>query len=96
MIFEWDEKKAVTNEKKHGVSFHEASTVFGDPLAITFDDPDHSAEERRFITIGASTQLRLLFVAHADHGTDRVRIISARLATRGETNAYQERNAKRQ
>ena len=96
VIYEWDPGKAADNQRKHGVSFDEAATVFLDPLAETFDDPDHSAEERRFITIGASMQLRLLFVAHADHGTDRVRIISARLATRGETNAYQERNAKRQ
>jgi len=69
--------------------------VFLDPLAETFDDPDHSLEEHRLITIGASTAQRLLFVAHADRGTDRVRIISARLATRGETNAYQERASTR-
>lgn len=96
MIYEWDPDKSADNQRKHGVSFDEATTVFLDPLAETFDDPDHSADERRFITIGASTQQRLLFVAHADHGIDRVRIISARLATRGETNAYQERSAKRQ
>jgi uncharacterized protein len=71
-------------------------TVFLDPLAETFDDPDHSADERRSITIGVSTQQRLLFTAHADRGVDRVRIISARLATRGEAHAYQERSAKRE
>ena len=96
MIYEWDPVKAVDNERKHRVSFDEAKTVFLDPFAETFDDPDHSADERRFITIGASTEQRLLFVAHADSGADRVRVISARLATRGETYAYQERSAKRQ
>ena len=96
MIYEWDAAKAAANKRKHGVSFEEAQTVFLDPFAETFDDPDHSADERRFITIGASTRQRLLFVAHADRGVDRVRIISARLATRGETHAYQERSAKRQ
>ena len=95
MIYEWDQAKAADNERKHGVPFDEAATVFLDPLAETFDDPDHSADERRFITIGESTQRRLLFVAHADRGVDRVRIISARPATRGETNAYQERRTKR-
>ena len=95
MIYVWDPAKAADNKRMHGVSFEEAQTVFLDPFAETFDDPDHSADERRFITIGASTQQRLLFVAHADRGVDRVRIISARLATRGETHAYQERNAKR-
>ena len=94
MIYEWDAQKAADNERKHGVTFDEARTVFLDPLAETFDDPDHSVDERRFITIGISTQPRVLFVAHADRGEDRVRIISARPATRGETNAYQERSRK--
>lgn len=96
MIYEWDPVKAAANERKHGVSFDEAKTVFLDPFAETFDDPDHSADERRSITIGMSTQPRLLFIAHADRDVDRVRIISARLATRGETHAYQERSAKRE
>ena len=96
MIYEWDPDKAADNERKHGVSFDEATTVFLDPFADTFDDPNHSAEERRFMTIGASTRARLLFVAHADRGEDRVRIISARVATRGETNAHQERSATRE
>ena len=96
MIYEWDPAKAVDNERKHGVSFDEATTVFLDPLAESFDDPDHSAAERRFITIGISSQQRLLFVAHADRGVDRIRIISARVATRGETHAHQERSAKQQ
>lgn len=94
MIYEWDTQKAADNERKHGVSFDEARTVFLDPLAETFDDPDHSADERRFITIGTSAGERVLFVAHVDRGEDRVRIISARVATRGETHAYQERSRK--
>ena len=94
MIYEWDPDKATANERKHGVSFDEAQTVFLDPFAETFDDPDHSVDEHRFITIGMSTQQHLLFVAHADSGVDRIRIISARPATRGEAHAHQERSAK--
>jgi uncharacterized DUF497 family protein len=94
VIYEWDPGKAAENERKHSVSFVEAQTVFLDPLAETFDDPDHSADERRFITVGMSTQSRLLFVAHADRGIDRIRIISARVTTRGESHAHQERSAK--
>lgn len=92
MIYEWDIRKAARNLRKHGVSFDEAKTVYLDPFAETFDDPDHSDEERRFITLGISTSQRLLFVAHADSGEDRVRIISARVATRSETHAYEERS----
>ena len=66
MIYEWDPIKAAQNERKHRVSFEEAITVFVDPLATTFDDPDHSTGERRFVTIGTTTNQRLLFVAHAD------------------------------
>ena len=94
MICEWDVKKAAENLRKHDVSFEEAKTVFLDPFAETFDDPDHSAEERRFVTLGMSTSQRLLFVAHADSGEDRIRIISARTATRRETHAHQERSGK--
>jgi uncharacterized protein len=82
----------VRNSRKHGVSFDEAVTVFQDPVALTFDDPDHSIEERRFLTIGVSVRQRILFVAHADRGEDRIRIISARTSTRRESHAYQERN----
>ncbi|MDC4205098.1 MAG: BrnT family toxin [Candidatus Manganitrophus sp.] len=89
MIFEWDEKKAVANEKKHGVSFHDASTVFGDPLAITFDDPDHSSQEERFLTFGLSQSNKLLVVSHTQR-SDRTRIISARPATRQERKIYEE------
>jgi uncharacterized DUF497 family protein len=94
VIYEWDPAKATDNERRHDVSFDEGKTVFSDPLAETFDDPDHSVDERRFITIGMSTRQRVLFVAHADRGVDRIRIISARVATRGETHAHQERSAK--
>ena len=89
MRFEWDENKAASNLLKHGVSFEEAATVFGDPLSDTFDNPDHSAEERRFVIIGASEQGRMLIVAHTDDG-ETVRIISAREPTRGEREFYEE------
>ncbi len=64
MEFEWDPNKAVKNIKKHGVSFNEAATVFGDPLSTTFPDPDHSIQESRFIIIGLSRSGRALVVAH--------------------------------
>ena len=88
MQFEWDPKKAVDNAAKHGVSFGEASTVFGDPLALTIDDPEHSVGEYRFITIGLSAQQRLVVVVSTDR-ENRVRIISAREATREEKNQYE-------
>jgi uncharacterized DUF497 family protein len=88
MQFAWDEKKAATNLAKHGVSFEEAATVFGDPLSDTFDDPNHSAEERRFIIIGASEKGRMLIVAHADKD-EVIRIISAREPTGGERKFYE-------
>ena len=89
MEFEWDERKAATNAKKHGVSFHEASTVFGDSLAITFHDPDHSENEQRFLTFGLSQSSRLLVVTHVDRGR-KARIVSARLMTRYERKIYEE------
>jgi uncharacterized DUF497 family protein len=87
--YEWDARKARTNLAKHGVPFPEATTVFLDPLAVTFDDPDHSADEQRFITIGRSTADRVLFVATAERA-ERIRIISARDATRREAHGYEE------
>jgi uncharacterized protein len=87
--FEWDPKKAVRNECKHRVAFSEAATVFGDPLAITFADPDHSVEERRFLTFGFSRKGRLLMISHANC-QDRIRIISAREVTRSERKIYEE------
>jgi uncharacterized DUF497 family protein len=89
MEFEWDPEKAARNLTKHGVSFAEAATVFGDPLAITFDDPDHSDDEDRFITFGHSSENRLLVVSHTDR-EQRTRIISSRPATRKEKKFYEE------
>jgi hypothetical protein len=88
MRFAWDEQKATTNLAKHSVSFEEAATVFGDPLSDTFDDPDHSMEERRFLIIGTSDRGRMLIVAHTDDG-EVVRIISAREPTSGERKSYE-------
>ena len=83
-----DPAKDADNQTKHGVSFEEASTVFGDPLALTDADPDHSTEEQRFLTTGVSIQQRVLIVAHTDRN-DRIRIISARLVTAAERRTYE-------
>ena len=85
--FEWDPRKAEANLRKHGVSFDEASTVFGDPLAATVPDPDHSVDEARSITIGQSASQLLVVVVHADRG-EIIRIISARRPTLGEKKKY--------
>jgi uncharacterized DUF497 family protein len=89
MEFQWDSGKATRNLAKHGVSFPEASTVFGDVLSMTYPDPDHSDMEERWITIGVSSQGRMLIVAHMDQD-ERIRIISAREATRAERRFYEE------
>ena len=89
MRFEWDPKKAAANVKKHGVSFQEAATVFGDPLAITFQDPDHSEDEERQVTFGVSLRKRLIVVSHTQR-EDRTRIISARPMGRKERVIYEE------
>ena len=89
MKFEWDPRKADSNLNKHGVSFQEAASVFGDALSITYHDPDHSAREQRFITVGMSRSGRVLMVAHTDRGGN-VRIISARKTTRKERRYYEE------
>jgi len=86
--FGWDPEKAAGNLERHGVSFHEAATVFGDPLSITVYDPDHSADEERFIIIGESERGRLLMVAHTERG-GRVRIISSRPLTATERAEYE-------
>lgn len=91
MEFEWDTHKAMVNARKHGISFAEAGTVFGDDLAITVPDPDHSLDEERFITIGWSNQRRLLMVSHTDR-RNRIRIISARELTKSERKEYEETN----
>jgi hypothetical protein len=89
--FEWDPGKARQNRRKHRISFQEAATVFGDPLAVTFPDPDHSASEQRFITVGMSSAGRILIVAHMDRDED-IRIISARKTTQRERKHYEEKN----
>ena len=87
--FEWDRAKAAANLAKHGVSFEEASTVFGDPLSSTVADPRRSQDEERFAILGMSTRGRLLAVFYAERG-ERIRIISAREATRRERGDYEE------
>ncbi|MBI3680146.1 MAG: BrnT family toxin [Acidobacteria bacterium] len=89
MEFEWDPSKAAANLRKHGVSFNEAATVFGDFLGATAVDPDHSTNENRYITVGSSNRGRVLMVAHVERG-DRIRIISARTLTRTERRDYEE------
>ena len=89
MTFEWDERKAAANLKKHHVAFEDAASVFLNALAITFPDPDHSLEESREITLGYTMEGRLVFVSHCERG-QRIRIISARLATRIERKQYEE------
>jgi len=89
MEFEWDPEKAERNLAKHDVSFSEAATVFGDPLALTYFDPDHSGEEDRFLTFGRSSSGRMLVVSHTDR-EHRIQVISARRMTRKERKQYEE------
>jgi len=89
VTYEWDAAKAASNLRRHGVSFAEATSVFLDQAALTFNDLDHSEEDRE-ITIGVSAKRRVLFVSHCAWG-DRIRIISARKATRRERSQYAER-----
>ena len=91
--FEWDENKNHTNKTKHGVSFEEATSVFYDENALVISDPEHSAEEERFIILGMSSRANLLIVCHCYREADMViRIISARKATKNEEKAYQGEN----
>lgn len=87
--FDWDETKAEQNIEKHGVSFEEASTVFGDPLSSTIYDEVHSLGEDRYIDIGRSAQDRILVVVYTERD-ERIRIISARLATARERKQYEQ------
>jgi uncharacterized protein len=87
--FEWDSRKALLNKRKHGVTFEQASTIFGDPLSITIPDPAHSIGEDRFITIGTSANNKLIVVVHTDHD-EIIRIISDRKATAGERRQYEQ------
>jgi hypothetical protein len=89
VTFEWDPRKAVANFKKHGVAFEDASSVFFDPLAMTYPDPDHSVDEHREVTLGYTMKKDLVFVCHCERG-ERIRIISARPATRTERRQYEE------
>ncbi len=89
MILEWDPAKAVSNFEKHAVDFHEAGTVFDDPLATTFPDSAHSVDELRYITIGLTASGRILVVAHTDRG-EAIRLISARPATPRERRFYEQ------
>ena len=87
--FEWDPEKADANFQKHGVSFDEASTVFGDALSLLMPDPDHSAQEERYLVLGMSAHRKLLVVAFAERPPN-TRLISARRATRAERKRYEE------
>ena len=89
MEFEWDPEKALRNLQKHGVSFEEACSAFGDALGSTFPDLKHSHTEQRWLTFGVSRSNRLLLVAHVER-QERIRIVSARLATRKELRIYEE------
>ena len=90
MRIEWDPVKAKFNLKKHGVPFEEAATALSDPMAVTGSDPDHSHYEERYITFGVSEKGRLIVVSHTEEG-ETVRIISARKASKGERELYEER-----
>jgi len=87
--FEWEPEKDRTNQRKHGVSFAHAATVFGDPLYVDFYDPDHSTDENRYLIIGASKEGRVLIVSYTER-SDVVRLISARDVTPTERKAYEE------
>jgi uncharacterized DUF497 family protein len=92
--FVWDPKKARSNERKHGVSFEEAQSVFSDENGLLLDDPDHSERETRYLLLGLSSSLRILVVSHTLRGADTIRIISAREADPSETRQYLERLGK--
>jgi hypothetical protein len=87
--FEWDASKAKVNLTKHGIAFEEGLTVFRDPLAKIFDDPDHSSAETREIIIGHSTSQRLLVVGFTERA-GRIRLINARAATARERHDYEQ------
>ena len=91
LLFEWDSQKARSNLRRHGVSFAEAATVFGDPLSLTIADPLHSTEEDRFVIIGTTSapRPRVLVVVFTERG-NTIRIISARDATPRERKTYEE------
>ena len=88
MEFNWDNRKAATNLKKHKISFQEAATVFNDPMALTFDDPDHSIGECRLLTFGMTDSQKLIIVSHTE-ANSIIRIISARLMDKHERKIYE-------
>ncbi len=89
LTFEWDAEKAKGNMNKHGVGFEEAKTVFGDPFLLTFLDPEHSVDEQRYLSIGASSKGRILVIVHTER-EGGIRIISCRKATLKERRVYEE------
>ncbi len=91
LLFEWDRAKASANQRKHGVSFEEAATVFADECSLTIPDPDHSQVEQRLILLGTSYRGKMLVVVHTERG-DSIRVISARPASRRERQQYEEAN----
>jgi uncharacterized DUF497 family protein len=91
-LFEWDERKAKENLRKHKVSFAEAVTVFSDPLSVTISDPEHSTGEQRYIDLGTSDRNRVLVVVYTERAK-AIRLISARKATRAERKQYEEENS---
>ena len=91
--FDWDERKNLSNQKKHGISFNEAQTVFSDEFGRLIADPDHSNDEDRFILMGMSSRSRLLIVCHCERDVDTIRIISARKAEKFERKQYEDFHA---
>ena len=89
LVFIWDTKKAQNNLNKHGISFEDASSAFGDPLSVTIPDPEHSRGENRYILIGQTLDSKLVVVSHTERGST-IRIISARFASKHERRAYEE------
>lgn len=92
MDFEWDPDKEQSNQRKHGISFLEASTVFGDPMELTIYNPDHSEGEYRFLSMGRASSGRLLVVSYTERKENRIRIINARPATAAEMKRYESEN----
>ena len=91
MDYQWDEEKNQANYEKHAVWFEEAQTVWGDPYALEFFDPEHSIKEDRFLKIGTSTRQRTLFIVFCERDGDKIRIISARKCTKKEREFYEKR-----
>lgn len=90
LLFEWDRRKAEKNEEKHGISFDEASTAFGDTLSLTINDHRHSEGEVRYVLIGRTYRGNLVVVSHVERNEDVIRVITARPATRTERRKYEE------